>query len=94
MVAKPDSEPFAAKEGHVTQLTKQTASALEGFDQLPGSAYVRIAVVQALFACSDETVRRRVKAGTIPAPRKLGPRHTAWQVGELRRCLQGLAHVA
>ena len=78
----------------MTQVTKQTASAIEGFDGLPDSAYVRIAVVQALFACSDETIRRRVKAGTIPAPRKLGPRHTAWQVGELRLCLRGLAHAA
>lgn len=71
-------------------LAQQTTAALEEFDRLPDAAHVRLPVVQALFACSDETVRRRVKAGTIPAPRKLGPRHTAWQVGELRRCLAQL----
>ena len=60
---------------------------LSGFDQLPDAAHVRLPVVQALFACSDETIRRRVKAGQLPAPRKLGPRVTAWNVGDLRRAL-------
>lgn len=67
---------------------------LVGFDQLPDAASVRLPVVQALFACSDETVRRRVKAGLIPAPRKLGPRITAWNVGELRRALAGVSEAA
>lgn len=66
----------------------QTSTALADFDRLPDSANVRLPVVQALYACSDETVRRAVKAGRIPAPRKLGPRITAWNVGELRRALQ------
>lgn len=64
------------------------AVALRDFDQLPDSANVRLPVVQALFACSDETIRRRVKAGLLPKPRKLGPRVTAWNVGELRQALQ------
>ncbi len=64
-----------------------TASALAEFDTLPNAAHVRLPVVQALYACSDETIRRRVKAGQIPAPRKLGPRVTAWNVGELRAAL-------
>jgi predicted DNA-binding transcriptional regulator AlpA len=68
-------------------MTASASSALEGFDRLPDAANVRLPVVQALYACSDETVRRRVKAGQIPAPRKLGPRITAWNVGELRRAL-------
>ncbi|WP_298159794.1 transcriptional regulator [Brevundimonas sp.] len=62
-------------------------NALSGFDSLPDAAHVRLPVVQALYACSDETIRRRVKAGQIPAPRKLGPRVTAWNVGDLRRAL-------
>ena len=65
-----------------------TAAALTAFDQLPDAANVRLPVVQALFACSDETVRRYVKSGRIPAPRKLGPRITAWNVGELRQALR------
>lgn len=68
-------------------MTSSTSSALADFDTLPDAAHVRLPVVQALFACSDETVRRRVKAGHIPAPKKLGPRLTAWNVGELRRSL-------
>lgn len=70
--------------------TIQTRAALAEFDRLPDAAYVRLPVVQALFACSDETIRRRVKAGTMPKGRKLGPRHTAWNVGELRQCLNAL----
>lgn len=64
-----------------------TANALTEFDRLPDAAFVRLPVVMALFACSDETVRRRVKSGMIPAPTKLGPRSTGWRVGELRAAL-------
>lgn len=61
--------------------------ALRNFDSLPDSANVRQPVVEALFACSAATVWRRVKNRTLPAPRKLSERVTAWQVGELRRAL-------
>jgi predicted DNA-binding transcriptional regulator AlpA len=61
--------------------------ALRNFDSLPDSANVRVPVVAALFACANVTVWRRVKAGTMPAPRKMGARVTAWNVGELRRAL-------
>lgn len=70
------------------QQNAMNAVALRDFDHLPDSANVRLPVVQALFACSDETIRRRVKAGLLPKPRKLGPRVTAWNVGELRLALQ------
>ena len=60
---------------------------LSNFDSLPNSANVRLPVVAALFACSGVTVWRRVKAGTLPKPRKLGTRVTAWNVGELRQAL-------
>jgi len=64
-------------------------AALRNFDSLPESCMVCQPVVQALFACSAATVWRRVNAGTLPAPRKLSERVTAWQVGELRRVLSG-----
>lgn len=64
-------------------------AALRNFDSLPDSANVRQPVVEALFACSAATVWRRVKAGTLPSPRKLSERVTAWQVGEIRRALSG-----
>ncbi|MCG9004393.1 AlpA family phage regulatory protein [Laribacter hongkongensis] len=61
--------------------------ALKNFDSLPDSANVRQPVVQALIGCSSATVWRMVKRGTLPAPRKLSERVTAWNVGQLRRCL-------
>ena len=71
--------------------TKRAATgipdALRNFDSLPDSANVRLPVVAALFACAGATVWRRVSAGTLPAPRKLGARVTAWNVGDLRRAL-------
>lgn len=70
-------------------------AALQNFDSLPNSALVRIGVVAALFGFSESTVWRQTKAGTFPAPRHLGKRVTAWNVGELRAALannQGAAH--
>ena len=61
--------------------------ALKHFDSLPDSANVRLPVVQALWSCSSATVWRMVKRGTLPEPRKLSKRVTAWNVGELRKAL-------
>lgn len=66
-------------------------AALRNFDTLPNAANVRLPVVAALFACSTVTVWRRVKKGTLPAPRKLSEGVTAWNVGELRKALSGEA---
>lgn len=60
--------------------------ALENFDRLPDSAHVRVGVVAALQSCSIATVWRRAKAGTLPAPRKIGGT-TVWSVGALRKTL-------
>lgn len=68
-------------------MNEKTPDALRHFDSLPDCANVRAPVVAALFDVSLATVWRYAKAGTIPAPRKLGPRLTAWNVGELRRAL-------
>lgn len=67
--------------------TNQISEALRNFDQLPNSASVRQPVVQALYACSPASVWRGVNAGRIPKPRKLSPRTTCWNVGELRQAL-------
>lgn len=61
--------------------------ALKNFDFLPDSASVRQPIVQALYACSAASVWRGVHAGRIPKPRKLSPRTTCWNVGELRQAL-------
>jgi predicted DNA-binding transcriptional regulator AlpA len=66
---------------------------LRDFDQLPGSANVRLPTVAALYACSVSSVWRGVKANRIPAPRKLSPRTTCWNVGELRNALATKASV-
>jgi predicted DNA-binding transcriptional regulator AlpA len=61
--------------------------ALEGFDTLPDSAFVRVATVSALRNCSGATTWRHVKLGLLPAPKKLSAGITGWNVGELRACL-------
>ena len=61
--------------------------AIHRFDTLPDSANVRQPVVQAILSCSSATVWRMVKRGQLPAPRKIGTRITAWNVGELRKAL-------
>lgn len=63
--------------------------ALKNFDSLPDSANVRQPVVQALYGCSSATIWRMVKRGTLPTPRKLSERITAWNVGDLRKALGG-----
>lgn len=68
-------------------LSDASQSAFHNFDLLPDSANVRQPVVQALFCCSPATVWRMVKRGTLPAPRKLSDRITAWNVGDLRKAL-------
>ena len=69
--------------------TKRTPfSSLRAFDSLPDAAYVRLPVVQSLYACSAASVWRGVKQGRIPSPIKLSPRTTCWNVGELRNALR------
>ena len=68
-----------------TKVRTNIPAALEQFDSLPDSAYVRLPVVAALNGVSAPTVWRWVKAGRLPMPQKLGPNTTAWNVGDLRR---------
>ena len=56
------------------------------FDFLPPSAYVRLPTVMRLYGVSAATVWR-LSGKTIPAPRKLSERVTAWNVGKLRDAL-------
>lgn len=70
---------------------EESSRALEQFDTLPGCAFVKMPVVMALFACSDEGVRRGVAAGRIPKPVKIGSRVNGWRVHSLRESLARLA---
>lgn len=65
-------------------MSKQDIESIERFDTLPNAAFVRAPVVAALRCCSINTVWRHSKSGLIPAPKKIGPQVTAWNVGELR----------
>ena len=67
------------------------APSLAQFDTLPASAHVRLPVVAALHGIGPATVWRWVKTGRLPAPYKLGPNTTAWQVGELRHAMAQVA---
>ncbi|MFA7268457.1 MAG: AlpA family phage regulatory protein [Sterolibacterium sp.] len=74
-----------AKPQHAS--VKSLTSALTEFDFLPDTANVRLPVVKALYGCSSATIWRAVKSGHVPSPRRLTPRITAWNVGELRAAL-------
>ncbi len=69
-------------------VAKPNRSVLIGFNDLPDIALVRIDVVSALFACAPRTVRRRVAAGDIPAPRRQKGAAPTWSAGDLRRALK------
>jgi len=58
--------------------------ALRNFDSLPDSAGVSIKVVRGLVDCSAATVYRKIRAGTLPSPKRLSRGMARWNVGELR----------
>ena len=62
--------------------------AVREFHNLPDEAHVRISTVCALLSVSKPTVWRGVKAGRIPAQRKISPGVSAWRVGDLRAFLR------
>jgi predicted DNA-binding transcriptional regulator AlpA len=59
---------------------------LTNFDDLPDAANVRLPTVKLLYGISAATVWR-LSGKSIPAPRKISARVTAWNVGELRAAL-------
>ena len=74
-----------------TQLRKQAKPRgydyLPDFDTLPNSGFVRLPSLVAILACSRATIWRRVREAKLPAPKKLGPRVVAWNVGEVRTAI-------
>lgn len=67
--------------------TKSIPDALAQFDSLPNSAYIRLPVMRGLYGVSSASIWRGVKNNTIPKPRKLSERCTAWNVGQVRAAL-------
>ena len=73
----------------------QSNDALRNFEYLPNSAHVRLTTMIALYGCSSATIWRGCKNGSIPKPKKLTLRTTAWNVGEVRNALHlngGVSH--
>jgi predicted DNA-binding transcriptional regulator AlpA len=62
-------------------------SAFHDFDHLPGNAFVRQPVVEALFSISASTLWRLVRRGELPAPQRLSIRAVGWRVADLREAL-------
>lgn len=67
--------------------TQAIPEALANFDQLPDSAYIRLPVMRGLYGVSAASIWRGVKNSTIPSPKKLTARTTAWNVGQVRAAL-------
>ena len=65
----------------------QTHPTVAVFDKLPESAFGPLCVVCALFCCSPATVWRRVRAGQLASPHRIGLRTTRWRVSDLRKDL-------
>ena len=67
------------------------STAIQNFDSLPDSANVRMADLLVLFAMSESSIRRRIKAGTFPEANpkdeKSTTRIAAYNVGKVRQAL-------
>jgi predicted DNA-binding transcriptional regulator AlpA len=83
-LASPGASPAAAK---LTPSALRDAETLAKFDTLPDSAHVRMPVLRSLTQVSTPTIYRWIQQGFLPAPMKLGPRVSAWNVGEIRAAL-------
>lgn len=56
----------------------------ENLDTMPDSAKLSVREVAGWKGVSINTVWRWVRAGVIPAPKKIGPNCTRWTLGDLR----------
>jgi predicted DNA-binding transcriptional regulator AlpA len=63
---------------------REIPDALRNFDSLPDSAYVRMPVMTGRYGVVPMTIYRWSKTGRLPKPIKLGPKTTAWNVGQVR----------
>lgn len=59
---------------------------------LPDVGFIRQAqLIPAIVPFSNATLWRKVKDGSFPAPVKLSPRVTAWEVGKVREWIEARA---
>lgn len=81
--------PAAAQaDRRTSDLRRHLTPSLANFDELPDAAMVDIRTVSALMGRGRSTIWRDVKLGRFPAPVKMGPGCTRWNVGVIRRTLE------
>ena len=68
----------------VWKISPAQKAALQGYDDLPDAAGIRLPTLMALKGVSAPTIWRWTKKGLLPPARKTGGT-TSWNVGELRR---------
>ena len=79
---KRTEEQAAARRAARERKTRET---IKHYDTLPDSAFIRLPVVCAIRGgVSAATIWRQCREGRLPAPQKLGPKITAWNVGKMR----------
>lgn len=73
---------------------KSLPPSLTNFDELPDTAMVDVRTVSTLIGRGRSTIWRDVELGRFPAPVKMGPACTRWNVGAIRRHLAALGGAA
>lgn len=68
--------------------SKTISAAVQNFDSLPDSAFVRLPTVCVMFGIAPATAWRWIKAGRLPSPHKIGPRVAGFKVEDLRGVLR------
>lgn len=63
----------------------------ENFNTMPAAAMVSAADLSGLLGVSLNTIWRWSKAGRLPAPVRIGPNTTRWNMGEIRAALDRMA---
>jgi predicted DNA-binding transcriptional regulator AlpA len=82
-----EEEKLVAAKNRAAVKKAAVNEVVQKFGSLPDQAYVRQPVVMELYAFSAASLWRGVQKGTVPSPRKFGPRVTAWNVGKLKASL-------
>jgi prophage regulatory protein len=67
-----------------TASAKPQKQSLANFDDLPDSAFARVATLSKIVPFSIPTIWRKSRNGTFPAPVKLSAGITAWNIGAVR----------
>lgn len=76
---------------HTSDAKRKVSPTLTNFEELPDSAQIGPRDMCALLSCSNETLKRRWKAGVIPVPIRHSHNMLRWNVGEVRSALAKMA---